>query len=176
MKTCLWLALTVSVLDAILMYMLLAFRQGENRMNHERGKKIMRKRENRQLALVWATVSLEKITTDRLMHEPYSCTSEEDAEKMREALATLSERLLFMRSMANPENYMLAGWKRSQDESVKRVIWELEQMGGDYEGQPDRFEQDWSKGEYSPAGALYFSKDVLTFHGVERQPREEGTL
>ncbi|MFP7199708.1 hypothetical protein SFC08_01925 [Lysinibacillus halotolerans] len=61
----------------------------------------------------------------------------------------------------SPGNFSILGHNEVDDSKLKELIWSIEQGGGFYCDDRERFDEDWAKGEYDPGGALHFEKELF---------------
>lgn len=62
----------------------------------------------------------------------------------------------------SPGNYSIVGHNEENDAvdaPLKELIWAFEQAGGIYCDERERFNADWSKGQYEPEGSLHLDKN-----------------
>lgn len=59
----------------------------------------------------------------------------------------------------SPGNFSIIGHNEDDDTPLKELIWAVEQDGGIYCDDRERFDNDWAKGEYEPEGSMHFEKD-----------------
>lgn len=119
------------------------------------------------------------------MYKAKFATSHLTAEILRneykwEAVSKVIELIAEALRNVNDVQIMAAEWKYSPgsfsilghnednntDAKLKELIWAIEQDGGAYCGDRERFDGDWEKGQYEPDGSIHFKKDwfeVLEF-------------
>lgn len=61
----------------------------------------------------------------------------------------------------SPGNFSILGHNENDDSKLKELIWAIEQGGGFYSDDRERFDKDWEKGEYDPGAALHFPKELF---------------
>lgn len=59
----------------------------------------------------------------------------------------------------SPGNFSILGHNEDDDTPLKELIWAVEQDGGIYCDDRERFDMDWAKGEYEPEGSMHFDKE-----------------
>lgn len=104
------------------------------------------------------TVSCEKIK--ELFH-----VDDDDGANIAAAYEKFPPHLVFVRPGYRPDGWTLFGWTDEQDSGVKEAIWLLEQAKGAYENLREEFDEDWSKGEYTPYGCHVVPDELITIEG-----------
>lgn len=59
----------------------------------------------------------------------------------------------------SPGNFSILGHNLEDDTPLKELVWAVEQDGGIYCDDRERFDSDWSKGEYEPEGSMHFEQE-----------------
>lgn len=62
----------------------------------------------------------------------------------------------------SPGGYSIVGHNEDEngvDMPLKELIWAFERTGGVYCYDRERFDSDWSKGQYEPEGSLHLDKE-----------------
>lgn len=59
----------------------------------------------------------------------------------------------------SPGNFSILGQNEDTDTKLKELIWSIEQDGGVYCNDRERFDKDWAIGEYDPEGSMHFEKE-----------------
>ena len=87
---------------------------------------------------------------------------DDDGANIAAAYEKFPPHLVFVRPGYRPDGWTLFGWTDEQDSGVKEAIWLLEQAKGAYENLREEFDEDWSKGEYTPYGCHVVPDELIT--------------
>lgn len=99
------------------------------------------------------------------MSEYYNVTDDE-CEEMRKIYAAFPPHLVVTKSgWQTPDEWLVVGWTKEQDEAVREAIWLLEQLGGAYEGYREKFLEDWAKEQYDPWGCWTIPDCLMEIEG-----------
>ena len=98
--------------------------------------------------------------------------SDQECEEMRTVYKTFPPKLTLCDSTSSQGDCLILGWPKEADEQAKEALWLLEQMGGDYMGNREEFDEAWEKGEYDPGGPMIISKELIEIEGGEREKHD----
>lgn len=107
-----------------------------------------------------AKFATSHLTTDILRSEYKWVADNKVIESIAKALRNVDGIVVGVAEWGySPGNFSIVGHNEGNDTPLKELIWSVEQDGGIYCEDRERFESDWDKGQYEPEGSMHFEKD-----------------
>jgi len=114
-----------------------------------------------------AKFATSHLTTDILRSKYKWVADNKVIESIAEALRNVNDiNVMVAEWNYSPGNFSILGHNEDNDTKLKELIWSIEQDGGIYCEDRERFDKDWDKGQYEPEGSIHFEKgwfEVIEF-------------